>query len=238
MCKLCNDSGIDGYTVDPATGETIYIDCECGIREQRRQARHIRALGNELGDSLSDKTFENFDLNRPVAPFEWNGDQVSLESQQYFLEDSFEKARAYAEDPRGWLFIYGEFGSGKSHLAAAVGHVIAKRGLQVSYRNVPELMDMLRAGMNDGKFAEISDAVRNSKVLVLDDIGAENTTGWTEERLFIVLDHRMRYKMPTIMTANFHWDKYPGRISDRIAGMSIPAWLPVGSYRRLQAGAR
>jgi len=64
-------------------------------------------------DLLHRMTFSTFELrkNEGLA-------QEHIKS----LDRAFELARQYAETPRGWLIITGTYGSGKTHLAAAIAN--------------------------------------------------------------------------------------------------------------------
>ena len=83
--------------------------------------------------------------------------------------------------------LRGAYGVGKTHLAAAVANRIASSGLSVLFVVVSDLLDHLRATYQpnspvsyDQRFNE----VRRARLLVLDDLGAQNATPWAEEKLF------------------------------------------------------
>ena len=61
------------------------------------------------------------------------------------LKRAFELCRDYAEQPDGWLVLTGEYGCGKTHLAAAIANARAAAGQPALFVVVPDLLDHLRA---------------------------------------------------------------------------------------------
>ena len=52
------------------------------------------------------------------------------------------------------------------------------------------------------KQIKILDKAVMAQVLLLDDLGAEKTSSWTQKELVIILDERYRENKPTIITSN------------------------------------
>ena len=57
-------------------------------------------------------------------------------------------ARAFAEEPDGWLLVHGPSGAGKTHVAAAIANRCIERGQPALFVVVPDLLDHLRAAYN------------------------------------------------------------------------------------------
>jgi len=92
---------------------------------------------------------------------------------------------------------------------------------------VPDLLDHLRAGYgaSDGDltYDQLSEQVRNSPFLVLDDIDAAAPTDWAREKLFQVLNHRQSAELPTVFTC-----ADPARLDPRLATrLSSPATVTI-----------
>ena len=62
-------------------------------------------------------------------------------------------------------------------------------GVPTLFLTVPDLLDTLRFAYNDEDttFEERFDEIRNAKLLVLDDFGTQNATGWAQEKLFQII---------------------------------------------------
>jgi DNA replication protein DnaC len=73
---------------------------------------------------------------------------------------------------------------------------------------VPDFLDELRATYHKGgeetDINEISllNGARQVEVLILDDLGAHNYTPWTCNKLYSLLNYRMNYHLPVIITTN------------------------------------
>lgn len=111
------------------------------------------------------------------------------------------------------LVLHGNTGGGKSTLAYAIAKELYVGGTVCKIWQTAALMKELRP--NEGS-RQIFDQVQNAGLLFLDDIGAEKESEWTEEQLFLIIDHRWQYNLPTIVATNLTEDALHDRLSDRI----------------------
>ncbi len=156
----------------------------------------------------SDMTFDNFDVSTNAVP----------EDRQN-LERALAVARSYAQSPQDWLVFMGAYGSGKTHLAAAIANELQQRGTEVVFVTVPDLLDYLRMTYNPGTtttFEGRFQAVRNASVLFLDDLGTESATPWAKEKLFQIINHRYVARLPTVMTTAKPVEELDARIRSRL----------------------
>ncbi len=134
------------------------------------------------------------------------------------LEVAYQNAKSFAAEPKGWLFLTGKFGCGKTHLAAAIANEVIQNGMPTLFLTVPDLLDWLRYAFSgqeisfESRFAEI----RDIPFLVLDDLGTQNATAWAEEKLFQIMNHRYVNKLPTVITSNLEIAEIDERISSRL----------------------
>jgi len=96
------------------------------------------------------------------------------------------------------LVLLGPTGVGKTHAAVAACRPSFERGLSVLFMPAVELFDQLRPGGPDDALDALLDADR----LVIDDLGSERPTGWTNERLYLVVNRRWLDLRPTVITTN------------------------------------
>ncbi len=209
VCPICG--GVGYYLLDVPVGHPDFgrpIPCVCQREEwQRRRLRRLQNI-SQL-DALQDKTFETFSLREgEIAPHE----SASLEAAR-------EAARAFAHQPEGWLLLIGGLGCGKTHLAAAIANERLRRGEPVLFVVVPDLLDHLRATFHpktsvtyDERFEEI----RTAAVLILDDLGAESSTSWAQEKLYQLINFRYNKRLPTVFTTNLRLEQIEPRIRSRL----------------------
>lgn len=161
-----------------------------------------------------DQTFETFELReRELSASEYEN-----------LKRAVALAKAYAEDPKGWLVFTGTFGCGKTHLAAAIANrQIALGRSAPMFVVVPDLLDHLRATFSpdslvsyDKRFEE----VRNASLLILDDLGTESATPWAREKLFQLLNYRYVAQLPTVITTSDPIDQVEPRLRTRMLDAS------------------
>ena len=103
--------------------------------------------------------------------------------------------------PKG-LYLHGSFGSGKTFLLACLlNELEIKKHISYEIVYYPELLRTLKEDLSlvESKVSYYS----NVEILVLDDIGAENTTNWSrDEVLAPLLQYRMENHLSTFFTSN------------------------------------
>ena len=110
---------------------------------------------------------------------------------------------------RAGIYFTGPVGTGKTHAAwHAGGGLVHGDGHGVDVRRVrtgvivsrmTDLLDDLRPG--DDSRQRVRDC-QSAALLVLDDVGAEKASEWTQERLYTIADHRYANCLPLIVTSN------------------------------------
>ena len=123
----------------------------------------------------------------------------------------FEKLLAFVEQypaiQKG-LYLYGDFGVGKSFMVAALAHDLSeKRGVSSTLLHYPSFVIDVKNAIGDGNVKTLVDEIKLSEVLILDDIGAEQSTAWVrDEILQVILQYRMQENLPTFFTSNFDFE--------------------------------
>lgn len=138
------------------------------------------------------QTFEAFSLRQAEL------DRAKAESLKWV----FDKARAYAKRPEGWLVFSGSFGCGKTHLAAAVANEAAKLGREAIFTTTLDLLDYLWDifNPNNHNFCQDFNELRDIELLIVDDLRPYKVKRESRERLFQLLDYRHSANRPTVIT--------------------------------------
>ncbi len=149
------------------------------------------------------KNLEFFDMPKDIkeANFKdiYKDDKARLPIIKYFKEfiDDYKKE----EKPKG-LYLTGSFGSGKTYLIAALFNEMAKKDIKSVLIYYPEFLRSLKASFNSD-YSEKFEYIKRVPLLLLDDIGAENTSAWSrDEVLGPILQYRMEEHLPTFFTSN------------------------------------
>jgi DNA replication protein DnaC len=66
-------------------------------------------------------------------------------------------------------------------------------------------------------YDELFEKVCNSPLLILDDLGVQNSTAWAKEKLDQLLNHRYIHELPTVITTSIPVDNLDERIRTRIS---------------------
>ncbi len=212
-CPLCGGTGylrVDVAVDDPRFGELVR--CECKQRELAE--RRMRALVEKSNlAALSSMTFDSFMVDAPQRT-------------------AYMRAEQFAANPEGWLVFMGSYGTGKTHLAAAIGNKRLSLGEPVLFMVVPDLLDHLRSAYAPGSelaYDDLFQTVRESPLLILDDLGTQTSTQWAQEKLYQLINHRYFYRLPTVFTTNNSLDEIGGRLASRMSDPQISYCVTIDS---------
>lgn len=214
VCPICGGQGfvvLDLPVGHPDFGRAIRCQCRASDQMLRRQSELARV--SNLAH-LEQMTFATFYPKRSDV----------AEADRSLLSRAFEIARRFANKPEGWLLLTGPYGSGKTHLAAAIAHEVVSRGAPAIFLVTPDLLDHLRSAFSpnaESDFDQRFETVREIPLLVLDDLGAQSATPWAKEKLFQLLNHRYVARLPTVITTNLRLVDFEPRLRSRLADPDV-----------------
>lgn len=159
-----------------------------GIIQKRLEEPERLLEASNLGERFKGRTFASFDAKRDREAF----DACS----------KYAKAENLLELQRNSLLIAGGYGSGKTHLAAAVTQVLTNRGISVLFGTAIEHFDKIRDDFEHTGLNKHVARMKSANVLVIDDLGKEKKSDWTKQVLFDVVNYRYEHKLPIIITTN------------------------------------
>lgn len=183
-----------------------YADVSYRETQALKEAQAQKAISDRiqvvsLPKSYKNITFEDIDITNERA-------QVL----QYLVEF----VAAYPNPQQKGLYLYGDMGIGKSYMLAAMAHELsAKKQVQTTMLHYPSFVIDIKNAINTGSVKEEIDAIKSVPVLILDDIGAEQTTSWVrDEILQVILQHRMLEELPTFFTSNYSFDNLEAKLGN------------------------
>ena len=185
----------------------------CGVA-QKWKVKAMDAYSSRAGIALQ-QTFFNF-----KTTFDGTEDEL--------LQDCLETAEEFAEHPEGrWLIMWGERGTGKSHLCAAVANHLINSGVPTLFVSMPDLLAALKQAMDlqsnteQESYSGRMKLFKTVPVLILDDLGAETGSSWSDGVMFEILDHRYRNRLATMIVTNVPLEEFDPRIMSRMKDTAL-----------------
>lgn len=197
------------------TGRWIKRACQCQIvarqagqaaleRQAWLEKTKLRTYGGWLGERWEDedviaemcnKTFQTFKKRRnPMA---------------------YKKAWEFAQNPQGNLLFCGSFGTGKTHLEAAICNYLRETGqllpdgtrqpMTSLFASAPQFFRAYNDAMNatdKTRFVCMAEQAIGTPLLIIDDVDKARPTEFRMDTYFLILDERYKAKRPTILSTN------------------------------------
>ena len=202
ICPICKGAGFVHPLLDSGQADfSRIVPCQCRKGElQKKKLGYLEKYSN-LGP-LSRFTFDN------LSP-EGKGDFAPV----------CQVAKTFADNPKGWLVLLGPSGCGKTHLACAIANRCLSLGRPAFYISVSDLLDHLRRTFNPASnitYDEIFEEIKNTSLLVLDDLTTGGTTAWAQEKLEQLLNHRFNNGLATVVTTDVPIEKFDERLGGKL----------------------
>ena len=184
-CPLCDDTG---WRPIEQNGATRVDRCSCWRDDVgRRRLIDARIPKRYQHCTIADFTAYNESLDRAV-----------LHARQV--------AERFPAVGKG-LFLEGQPGVGKTHLAVAVlKQVVQTTGARGLFCDTRDLLHAIRSTYDPSIRTTELDVLRpvmSADLLVLDDLGAEKTSEWVEETMNLIVNTRYSERRLTVFTSNY-----------------------------------
>lgn len=118
------------------------------------------------------------------------------------------------------LFFYGTVGTGKTFLTNCIARECIEAGYSVIYFSASQLFDLLSRNAydfrNQDELTDLNNDLYSCDLLIIDDLGTEQTTAFTLSRLFACLNERLLRRKSTIISTNLSLVEFQNRYQDRI----------------------
>ena len=186
--------------------ETARIEQEKEERQAREKAERIERMQHRAGMGSRERRKTFSDLEQ--TPDNYAAIMAAKKYAQSYIN------RETRRKPS--LFICGDLGTGKTHLAAAMANEIIENGRPVKYATFTQMTQEIRAAFYSESKETEAETVRKYKtaaLLFLDDLGKEKATEWSLAKLFELIDSRYSNGLPTVITSNYTLDQLADRLT-------------------------
>lgn len=212
--------------------EALEAEQEAEKRKAKLQRMERLKSASLIGERYKDVTFDTTEAYSPE------------------YEKIFSRCKRYTEVAdtvleRGiGIYLYGDSGTGKSHLTACMANKLLEGYYSVLYTNFSEISKTIRAsfGKKGNTEQEFLDKLGSIDFLFIDDFGTEMVTRndqdlWLQEKVFDVVNKRYNNNRPIIFTSNYSLAELmkdrgvAGKTVDRITEVCEVMRLKGKSYR-------
>lgn len=193
----------------------LLVADEVARREQKKLALRLRRASFR-----GEKTLENFDfgfnttINKALV--------MDLATCQFL-------------DEKVAVLLAGPSGTGKSHIAQALGHQAVRRGFDVLFTTQTKLLGQLHAARATNSFDRRFAALANVDLLILDDFGLKPLRSPQDEDFHDLVAERYE-RHSTILTSNLDFAEWGDAFPNRLLGAATLDRLRHGAYRVILEG--
>lgn len=207
-CKLNADNCEECYSAERSLYNN-YIKCPPYREVLRIKAGKYQAGKSGIGKRFIGKTFDNFNVTDKT--------QKAYDACKAFATNYKE-----GETSKG-LKLFGSYGCGKTHLVSAIIHKIGENYVDSTFINVPELLVKIKQsfGNDEVNFDWMIEKAKDASLLILDDLGAEKSSDWVREQLYVIINRRYEDMLPTIVTTNCTTAELVDRLGERTVSRLI-----------------
>ncbi len=200
-CEKCQDTGYSGGA---------YCDClrkviaAIGIRRMNEQAQ------------LKLSSFDQFSLEYYKGKVDEQGYDC-FRTMQQILQICTRYASEFTPHSPSLLF-YGRTGLGKTHLSLSIATEVLKKGYDVIYDSIINLLQQIEREHFGREKSEV-DTLRlllDVDLLILDDLGTEFDTPFYVSTIYNIINTRINRGLPTIINTNLDLAAIRRRYEERI----------------------
>lgn len=245
-------------------GEDGLVYCgKCGSRKQLRvkfgDKTHVvrcvcKCESKELEEKKKQEEYEEqmrrINRLKEASMMDKKYREVTFDKYEVREENKkvFEMAKKYADrfqdmyKKNQGLLLYGPVGTGKSFTAACIGNYLLDNAKPVIMTSFVKILQDIWENDREAEYITI---LNSASLLIVDDLGTERETDYALEKVYNIIDSRVRANKPMIITSNLELndmmeceDIRKKRIYDRILECCYPMYVGGKSFRMMKAAQR
>jgi len=193
----------------------LIIQDEAARRDQKKYSTRLRRAGFR-----GDKTLEGFDFD-----FNPGIDRALIT----------ELASCRFINEKVCVLVAGPCGTGKSHLAQAIGHCAVRQGVDVLFSTLTQLLAQINAARATGSFERKMLTLAKVPLLIIDDFGLKPLKLGQDEDLHDLLAERYEHTS-TIVTSNLDFTEWGEAFPNKLLGAATLDRLRHRAYQLILDG--
>ncbi len=232
----------------PFIKATVWCICDCKAKEledQRKKEQHeeeMRSISRLKEASMMSSKYRNVTFSLYYLREE---NQKAFNAAQIYVRD-FKKMITEGHPKTGeknvGLIFYGQPGTGKSFTAACIANALLEQNVSVIMTSFVKILQDIQGNADEVEYIRV---LNGCDLLIIDDLGAERNTDYALEKVYNIIDGRVRTNKPMILTTNLSFQEMMTnsdiryrRIYDRIFEHCVPVEIPGTSFRIMKAAER
>lgn len=177
-----------------------YHPCDCKAAKAARERQRLDELAAREQEEA--KAASKRYASAGIKPRYFNADS---ELAQSLLENLGQGKGAY---------LFGNVGTGKTHLASAVARKAINQGQRVRMVDMPSIVARVKATFGTGETEDdVLLPLARYDLLIIDDLGKEAPTDWTLTQVFRIINSRYENLKPVIITSQYDFKSLGARLS-------------------------
>ena len=259
-----SESGAERLAEGDHIGEDGLVYCgKCGSRKQLRvkfgDKTHVvrcvcKCESKELEEKKRQEEYEEqmrrINRLKEASMMDKKYREVTFDKYEVREENKkvFEMAKKYADrfqdmyKKNQGLLLYGPVGTGKSFTAACIGNYLLNNAKPVIMTSFVKILQDIWENDREAEYITI---LNSASLLIIDDLGTEREADYALEKVYNIIDSRVRANKPMIITSNLELndmmeceDIRKKRIYDRILECCYPMYVGGKSFRMMKAAQR
>ena len=259
-----SESGAERLAEGDHIGEDGLVYCgKCGSRKQLRvkfgDKTHVvrcvcKCESKELEEKKKQEEYEEqmrrINRLKEASMMDKKYREVTFDKYEVREENKkvFEMAKKYVDrfqdmyKKNQGLLLYGPVGTGKSFTAACIGNYLLNNAKPVIMTSFVKILQDIWENDREAEYITI---LNSASLLIVGDLGTERETDYALEKVYNIIDSRVRANKPMIITSNLELndmmeceDIRKKRIYDRILECCYPMYVGGKSFRMMKAAQR
>ena len=219
VCKKCGVV-LQDFTFPAPGGEkeiTIHAKFSNPYYEYCSECEELRKKGLEK-EQLVQYYLDNLKFSTQERYWKCNFSNFRINQGN---RTAYEAVKEWVSEPQNLLFICGNPGTGKTHLAVAAAFELTFTARPTRYVTLVDLVAEIRKAsarrLEDKTADSIIDKYACAHRLILDDCGVERSTEFVNEHLYRLLNTRYGKMLPTLITSNLMPENLDSKFGQRLA---------------------
>lgn len=193
----------------------LVVQDEVARRDQKKFASRVRRAGFR-----GEKTLEGFDFSKHPK---LNQEMIRDLATCRFIEEKVS------------LLIAGPCGTGKSHIAQALGHCAVRLGYDVLFTTQTKLLGTLHAARAINAYERRFQSLVKIPLIIIDDFGLKPLRSPHDEDFHNLIDERYE-NSAMIITSNLDFGEWGDAFPNKLLGAATLDRLRHGAYRLVLDG--